>query len=102
MSADLLLRYFIISIAIHIACAWIQTFQSPWPLVDAFELAGTAEEQLFKSLGIRFASLPIILILLKLLKSEHSKQLEHNVRLSSLSTMKEMQGYYSKLQVSSS
>ncbi len=55
MSAiDLVLRYAIISVAFQLACAWVHTFQSPWPLVDAFELAPTAEEQLFKSLGIRF------------------------------------------------
>ena len=55
MSAiDLVLRYVIISVAFQLACAWAHTFQSPWPLVDAFELAPTAEDQLFKSLGIRF------------------------------------------------
>lgn len=52
MSMDLLLRYVIISIAIELTCAWMQTFQTPWPLVDAFELANNAEEQLFQSLGI--------------------------------------------------
>lgn len=30
----------------------MQTFQAPWPLIDAFELADNAEEQLFQSLGI--------------------------------------------------
>lgn len=55
MSAiDLVLRYAIISVAFQLACAWVHTFQSPWPLVDAFELAPTVEDQLFKSLGIRF------------------------------------------------
>jgi len=45
MSAiDLVLRYAIISVAFQLACAWVHTFQSPWPLVDAFELASTAEE----------------------------------------------------------
>lgn len=53
-TVDLLIRYTIIIVAWHLACAWIQTFQSPWPLVDAFELADSAEEQLFKSLGVRF------------------------------------------------
>lgn len=57
MSLDLLLRYLIISIAMQVACAWIQTFQSPWPLADAFELAENAEEQLFQSLGVSFRSL---------------------------------------------
>ncbi len=51
-SVDLALRYLIIVVAWHLACAWVQTFQSPYPISDAFELAGTAEEQLFKSLGI--------------------------------------------------
>ncbi len=53
-TADLMLRYAIIIAAWHLGCAWIQTFQEPWPLVDAFELADNAEEQLFKSLGICF------------------------------------------------
>ncbi len=53
-AADLMLRYAIITIAWHLACAWIQAFQSPWPLLDAFELADSADEQLFKSLGVRF------------------------------------------------
>lgn len=57
MSFDLLLRYLIISIAMQLACVWIQTFQSPWPLADAFELAENAEEQLFQSLGVSFKSL---------------------------------------------
>lgn len=57
MRLDLLLRYLIISIAMQLACAWIQTFQSPWPLADAFELAENAEEQLFQSLGVSFKSL---------------------------------------------
>ena len=56
MSLDLLLRYLVIVIAAHLACAWVQTFQSPWPLVDAFELADCAEEQLFKSLGVSLLS----------------------------------------------
>lgn len=56
-SVDLALRYIIIAVAWHLACAWLQTFQSPYPIVDAFELAGTAEEQLFKSLGISWRSL---------------------------------------------
>ena len=55
MSAiDLTLRYAIILVAFHLACAWVHTFQSPWPLIDAFELAPTAEDQLFKSLAVRF------------------------------------------------
>lgn len=55
MSAvDLVLRYAIISVAFQLACAWVHAFQSPWPLVDAFELAPTVEDQVFKSLGIRF------------------------------------------------
>ena len=55
MSAiDLVLRYVIISVAFQLACAWAHAFQSPWPLVDAFELAPTVEDQVFKSLGIRF------------------------------------------------
>lgn len=41
---DLALRYVIISVAFQLACAWVHAFQSPWPLVDAFELASTAEE----------------------------------------------------------
>lgn len=53
-TADLMLRYTVIIAAWHLACAWIQTFQEPWPLVDAFELADNAEEQLFRSLGVRF------------------------------------------------
>lgn len=58
MSAiDLFLRYAIISIAFHLACAWAHTFQSPWPLAGAFQLAPSVERQLFQSLGIRFDSL---------------------------------------------
>lgn len=57
MGTNLLLRYLIIALATHIACAWIQAFQTPWPLADAFELADTVEEQLFRSLGIRFDEL---------------------------------------------
>lgn len=56
-SVDLALRYLIIVVAWHLACAWVQAFQSPYPIADAFELAGTAEEQLFKSLGISWRSL---------------------------------------------
>ena len=56
-SVDLALRYLINAVAWHLACAWIQTFQSSYPIADAFELAGTAEEQLFKSLGISWRSL---------------------------------------------
>lgn len=56
-SADLALRYLIIVVAWHLACAWAQTFQSPYPIADAFELAGTAEEKLFKSLGISWRGL---------------------------------------------
>ena len=69
MSAiDLFLRYAIISIAFQLACAWAYTFQSPWPLVDAFQLAPSAKDQLFQSLGIRFdpamvASCQILLLL---------------------------------------
>ncbi len=51
---DLALRYAIIALAFQLACAWAHAFQSPWPVVDAFELAPTAENQLFKSLGVRF------------------------------------------------
>ena len=54
---DLLLRYAIVAIAFQLACAWLHTFQSPWPLVDAFQIASSAEEQLFQSLGVR---LPIL------------------------------------------
>lgn len=55
MSAiDLALRYAIISVACQLACAWAQAFHAPWPLADAFELAPTVEEQLFRSLGVRF------------------------------------------------
>lgn len=50
---DLLLRYAIISLAFQLACAWVYTFQSPWPLADAFQLAPSAERQLFQSLGVR-------------------------------------------------
>ena len=58
MSAfDLLFRYVIISVAFQLACAWMHTFQSPWPLVDAFQLAPSVERQLFQSLGICFDSL---------------------------------------------
>lgn len=58
MSAiDLLFRYAIISIAFQLACAWMHAFQSPWPLVDACELAPSAERQLFQSMGICFDSL---------------------------------------------
>lgn len=58
MSAiDLLFRYVVISIAFQLACAWMHTFQSPWPLVDAFQLAPSVERQLFQSLGICFDSL---------------------------------------------
>ena len=57
MNADLLLRYLIIAIALQLACAWIKEFGMPWPLADAFELAESAEGQLFKSLGISFTSL---------------------------------------------
>lgn len=56
-SVNLALRYLIIVAAWHLACAWAQTFQSPYPIADAFELAGTAEEQLFKSLGISWRNL---------------------------------------------
>lgn len=60
-TVDLALRCAIIYAALQLACAWAQTFQSPWPLVDAFELAPTANEQLFRSLGIRFSALLPIL-----------------------------------------
>lgn len=53
-SFDLFLRYVIIFIAWELACAWIETFQSPWPLTDAFKTAPSAEEQLLQSLGISF------------------------------------------------
>lgn len=54
MNFDLLLRYAIINVAISLACAWAQSFNEPWPLVHAFDLADTAQEQLFQSLGVRF------------------------------------------------
>lgn len=54
MNFDLLLRYAIIQLAISLACTWIQSFYEPWPLVHAFDLADTAQEQLFQSLGARF------------------------------------------------
>lgn len=54
MNFDLLLRCAIIQVAISLACAWIQSFYEPWPLVHAFDLADTAQEQLFQSLGVRF------------------------------------------------
>lgn len=44
-------------VAWHLACAWAQTFQSPYPIADACKLTGTAEEQLLKSLGISWRSL---------------------------------------------
>lgn len=53
-TVDLALRYAVISAACQLACAWVHTFHAPWPLVDTFELAPTVEEQLFKSLGVRF------------------------------------------------
>lgn len=59
MNADLLLRFLIIAIAVQLACAWMKEFGTPWPLADAFELAESAEDQLFKSLGISFANLAI-------------------------------------------
>lgn len=62
MSFDLLLRYVIISIAFQLACAWIQSFQKPWPLVDSFELAESAEEQLFRSLGVKFDIASILML----------------------------------------
>ena len=49
---DLLLRYAIVAIAFQLACAWMHTFQSPWPLMDAFQIASSAKEQLFQSLGV--------------------------------------------------
>lgn len=49
---DLALRYIIIATAIHLACAWEQAFHVSWPLPGAFELADTAEAQLFRSLGV--------------------------------------------------
>ena len=64
MNADLLLRYLIIAIALQLACAWIKEFGTPWPLVDAFELAESAEDQLFKSMGISFSSLAIPLVII--------------------------------------
>lgn len=57
MGIDLALRYLVIAITAHIACAWMQTFQSPWPLVDAFEPAGNAVDQLFQSLGFSLRGL---------------------------------------------
>lgn len=59
MKMDLLLRYLIIGIALQLACAWIKEFGLPWPLTDAFDLAENVEDQLFKSLGISFASLTV-------------------------------------------
>lgn len=57
LSADLILRLLVIHVAIQLACAWLQTFQAPWPLENAFELAGSFEEQLFQSLGISLSGL---------------------------------------------
>ena len=57
MSADLILRLLVIHAAVQCACAWLQAFQTPWPLAGAFELADSFEEQLFKSLGISFSNL---------------------------------------------
>lgn len=57
LSADLILRLLVIHVAIQLACAWLQTFQAPWPLEDAFELADSFEEQLFQSLGISLSGL---------------------------------------------
>lgn len=56
MTLDLVLRYATICVAYHLACAWAQAFQSPWPLVDAFELAESFDDQLFRSIGIKFDS----------------------------------------------
>lgn len=57
LSADLVLRLLVIAAAFHLACAWMQTSCAPWPLVDAFDLADSFEEQLFQSLGISFSGL---------------------------------------------
>lgn len=52
MCVDLLLRCAIIAAAASLACAWMQAFCEPWPLVDAFVLAPTAEVQVVRSLGV--------------------------------------------------
>ncbi len=52
VSIDLVLRVLVIVTATQLAFAWIQSFQTPWPLENAFELAHSFEEQLFWSLGI--------------------------------------------------
>lgn len=57
LSADLILRLLVIHVAIQFACAWLQAFQAPWPLEDAFELADSFEEQLLQSLGISLSGL---------------------------------------------
>lgn len=57
LSTDLILRLLVIHVAVQFACAWLQTFQAPWPLEDAFELADSFEEQLFQSLGISLSGL---------------------------------------------
>lgn len=84
LSADLLLRLLVIMAAFHLACAWMQAFCSPWPLTDAFDLAGSFEEQLFQSLGISLSGLKealnykavLSLIVKKLLEAEsHQKRI---------------------------
>lgn len=57
LSMDLMLRVLVVTVAFHLALAWLQAFQTPWPLEDAFELADSFEGQLFQSLGISFSSL---------------------------------------------
>ena len=52
MSVELLLRCTINAAAASLACAWMQAFCEPWPLVDAFVLAPTAEVQVVRSLGV--------------------------------------------------
>ena len=60
MVIDLVARHLIILVAYHLACAWIQSFQLPWPLPNAFVLADSAEDQLFDSLGIKLESVPFV------------------------------------------
>ncbi len=63
MSLDLIMRYAVIALAAQLAAAWAQAFQEPWPLPGAFELAATAEEQLFRSLGVLLPREPLVRLL---------------------------------------
>ncbi len=63
MSLDLIMRYAVIALAAQLAAAWAQAFQAPWPLPGAFELAATAEEQLFRSLGVLLPREPLVRLL---------------------------------------